>query len=151
MEYFIITHLFFSFSSLLLSHYQVWMLPSNTCFPFTRLLGISSGFYCKERNREMNWVNFQKLSSTVLLYMFKWCWLKSHAVASERNFLTCVTSWAFITSEENVFHLFLFAFLSIVLILTVLAMILKMDWLKLRFCGLISWISNWDCRGTCIF
>lgn len=47
------------------------MLPSNTRFPFTWLLGISFGFYCKESDPEMNQVNFQQLSSTVLLYMFR--------------------------------------------------------------------------------
>lgn len=100
----------------------------------------------------MNQVNFQKLSSIVLFYMFRWYWLKSHAVTSERNSLTYVTSWAFITSKEGVSLISICFFLKhSFLIPTVLTVILKKDWLKSRFCDLIPLIYNQNCRDTCIF
>lgn len=91
---------FFPFSSLLLSHYWVWILPSNTCFPFTWLQGFFFVVFSSVKNpQEMTQGNFQKLSSTVLLYMFRWYWLKSWFYIW--NSLTYVTSWAFSTSKDS--------------------------------------------------
>lgn len=57
---------FLSFSSLLLSHYLVWMLPSST-FRSVWLLDVSFSSTEREEKQEAKQVSFWKLSSTVLL------------------------------------------------------------------------------------
>lgn len=64
-------------------------------------------FFCKKPT-DTTQGNFQKLSSIVLLCMFRLYWLESHAVTSERNSFTCVTSWAFITSRVSLISICFF-------------------------------------------
>lgn len=101
MEHFILTQL--SFPS---THYFFPTTEYEYChptrFPFIWLQGFFLVVTSVKKPQEVNQVNFQKLSSIVLLYMFRWYWLKSHAVTFERNSLTCVTSWAFIAGKERV-------------------------------------------------
>lgn len=148
MEHFTITHLSFP-----LAHYFFPITEHDCCHPIQVFLShgyeACLGFYSKERNQDMNQVNFQKLVLHGFTLYFQTIQIKIIWCHTWKKFPHLCDKLGFYHKWRESHSLISVCFPEhSSLILTVLAMISKTDWLKSRF----SWlISNRDCRGTRIF